>query len=120
MRSAPSFLRPCRQLLLIRSDPGTIHLLDAATGQPVIVLRRNRESWTGQLAMNASGSMLCELDTRTQTIWRWDLHTLRRELRARGLDWSTAPLPPPLPDRAPDLQGLLLNLPGSQKPGASQ
>jgi len=102
---------PTGRLLLIRSDPDTIHLLDAASGQPFVVLRRNRESWGGLLSMNTPGSLLCELDLRAQCIWRWDLHTLRRELRARGLDWSADPLPPPLPDRAPELGGLLLNLP---------
>lgn len=102
---------PTGRFLLIRSDPGTLELLDSASGRTVLRLRRNRESWGAIPALDAAGGLLCELDYRAQCIWRWDLHTVRRELRARGLDWTDDPLPPPLPDKAPELRGLLLNLP---------
>jgi WD40 repeat protein len=107
---------PSGRWLIISDEPGVIRLLDAATGQPAVTLQRGRETTSVHMAMNAAGSMLVDLDFRTQTLWRWDLHTLRTELRARGLDWSTAALPPPLPDKAPELRGVLLNLPGLTGP----
>lgn len=103
---------PLSRWIMFSNEPGTVHLLDAATGKPATALRRDRETWSCHFAMNAGGSLLCELDQRTQVIWRWDLSTIRAALRDRGLDWTTAPLPPPLPEEASLLTGLLLSLPG--------
>jgi Protein kinase domain len=106
---------PTSRWLLISDEPGVVRLVDTSTGQPAVTLRRGREITSRYMAMDTSGAFLLELDPNTQTIWRWDLHTLRTHLRTRSLDWSSDSLPPPVPAAAPALRGILLNLPSLLK-----
>lgn len=103
---------PSSRWALTAGRAGTITLHEPETGETIVALHRDRESMARELAMSADESMLWELDSSTQTLWRWNLHLLRSTLRAHGLDWTDAPLPPPIPSSAPPASGLVFLLPG--------
>ena len=81
-------------------------LRHAADGRRLVTLRRERESASPRVQPSSDGSMLWEADRTSLVLWRWDLHTLRAFLRDRGLDWTDAPLPPRIPDKAPPVTGV--------------
>lgn len=98
------------------SQPGSVALREAATGRILTLLQRERESLAPRALLSADGSMLWESDSQSLSLWRWDLHTLRSLLRARGLDWTTDPLPPPIPNKAPPLEGSLFGMESQDPP----
>jgi len=106
----PVWFDPGSQWLLSGTQPGSVTLQKAATGKVAVTLRRDRDSWAQYLAMSGDGSAIWELDHRTQTLWRWNLHLLRSFLRARGVDWTEAPLPPAIPAEGPVAGGWLMGV----------
>ena len=103
----------CGRWLAAAGAPGHVVLRHAADGRRCVTFRRERESVSPRIQFSGDGSMLWEADRTSLVLWRWDLHALRTFLRARGLDWTDDPLPPPIPDKAPQASGLLL--PGAGK-----
>ena len=103
----PAACDPSSRWLIYSPQPGAITLLDPETSGQTVSFRLDRDHTPVHFAMSPAGGQLWELDTATQVLWRWDLAALRAFLRARGLDWTDAPLPPPLPAAAPPFTGLL-------------
>ena len=102
----PAWFDPTSRWLLSSTQPGSVTIQNAATGATAVTLHRDSDTQALQVAMSGDGSQVWELDQRTQTMWRWDVHTLRMFLRERGLDWTTDPLPPPISPAAPALEGI--------------
>ena len=82
----PVAFSPDGALLAVAATRQEIHLLDARTGDPLATL-------TPPLPMNlvtmrfSADSRHLAAQTLGPVIHVWDLHALRRELRALGLDW---------------------------------
>ncbi len=97
---------PTGRWVLSSARPGTITLQDANTGSVVVHLQRDADAGADYFPMlSKDGSQLWEIRLATQTLHRWDIHWLRRYLRERHLDWTEAPLPPPIPATAPAIEG---------------
>jgi hypothetical protein len=106
-----AWMDPAGTYVIHAPQAGILTLLDSATGQEALTLRRERETSAHFVALTADLSQLWQLDAVSQVLWRWDLGALRRYLRPLGLDWSTTPLPSVPPTEAPPLQGWLNMLP---------
>jgi Tfp pilus assembly protein PilF len=81
--------------LAVSDSRGQIGLIDPETGRTVTTLAHpNQTHFAAKIAFTPDGRYLATLSNNgREVVHIWDLLTLRKELRTRGLDWSDSPLP---------------------------
>ncbi len=80
-------------LLAANLSPGTIYLIDPASGREITRLRHPFPHSISGLSFSPDHSRLAAL-CLGHLVQLWDLHRLREELSARSIDWPRPPLPP--------------------------
>jgi serine/threonine protein kinase/WD40 repeat protein len=74
-------------------DSGRIRLFDPQSGREIATLDDGDSAHFFCLAFSPDGTQLAA--GRDHIIHLWDLRRIREQLAARGLDWNSAPYPPP-------------------------
>jgi WD40 repeat protein/tetratricopeptide (TPR) repeat protein len=88
------------RVLALGGEPGTIQLVDPATGRPYVVLEAPEQSRLLPQCFTPDGSRLISWGAESEELHVWDLRLVRRQLAEIGLDWDAPPLPD-LPAEAP-------------------
>jgi WD40 repeat protein len=81
------------QLMALELAPGVIHLKEVATGRTVAKLEDPHGDQAGWLGFTPDGTKLVTVARYTCAIHVWDLASIRRELKAIGLDWDWPEFP---------------------------
>jgi WD40 repeat protein len=79
---------PVGNMLAVQQTDDRVALFDARDATPLVTLETPRPLRLDHLRFTGDGEQLAALGA-DQVIQLWDITALRRELRARGLDWST-------------------------------
>jgi WD40 repeat protein/tRNA A-37 threonylcarbamoyl transferase component Bud32 len=92
-------------LMAIVPATGQIRLIDARTLEDLATLTSPESSSSEPqrirwLAISPDGTHLAAVCTTPSAVHLWDLHLIRRQLAAMGLDWHLPPYPPHGEDRA--------------------
>jgi WD40 repeat protein len=80
------------RLIAVEMAPGVVHLKDVRTGRTVARLEDPHGDPARWLRFTPDGTQL--VVSSEFAIHIWDLRTVRRELKAIGLDWEWTELPP--------------------------
>ncbi len=84
--SATCEVSPGGHLVAAALEPNVPWLLDAATGRPIVRLAHPFGQNVSALAFSEDERWLAVCGSRW-TVFLWDLHALRQQLAAQGLDW---------------------------------
>jgi Tfp pilus assembly protein PilF len=87
-------------MLALGGEPGTIRLVDPASGRTYVVLEAPEQSRLNPQCFTADGSRLIAWGGESEALHVWDLRLVRRQLAEMGLDWGAPALPDP-PAAAP-------------------
>jgi hypothetical protein len=79
--------QPLQHALKRNVAPDRLQILDPLTGREIAALETNIP-----LCFNREGGLLLT-QSDDQTVYLWDLATIRRRLAELNLDWQGAPLP---------------------------
>jgi serine/threonine protein kinase/WD40 repeat protein/Flp pilus assembly protein TadD len=82
------------KLLALSAGPGTVRLVDPATGHEAARLTAPEESRLWPHGFTPDGGKLICSGIETHALHVFDLRAIRAGLREVGLDWSDDPLPP--------------------------
>jgi serine/threonine protein kinase/WD40 repeat protein/tetratricopeptide (TPR) repeat protein len=83
---------PDSRTAVFDNNGGMMTLVDPATGRELARLEDPLGAKTGALAFTPDGARVVTTLSGHPFFRIWDLATIRRELRTRGLDWTDAPL----------------------------
>jgi serine/threonine protein kinase/tetratricopeptide (TPR) repeat protein/WD40 repeat protein len=85
---------PDGKLMALDIKDEVIRLVDAATGREIARLEGPQDDLLAWMGFTPDGTRLVMTGGRTRAIHVWDLRAIRRELKARGLDWDWPEFPP--------------------------